>query len=403
MFKVAWRMMWSRKWVTIATLIAMILPTSLAVVLLVVRHQTEGALKRDAGQFDLVVGAKGGAMQLVLSSVYHLGMPTGNITYENYLKVKNNKKVKAAVPIGLGDNYEGYRIVGTELNLFDLERVSGEKIVSLSAGKPFVKGTFDAVIGAQVAQQSGLSIGDEFAGTHGLLQVTGAEVHDEFAYNVVGILEPTGNAHDRAIYVPIEAVWKVHHAEESVHQVFKTSQPVTKEVTSVLVQLHSAGSRLWILDEFKKQPNLMVAIPINEILTLSQVYFSPFQRMLLIITAGVVIISCLVILLALFQAIERRLPDLMILRSLGATRGELVQTLFMEVGILVGIGVLGGWLAGHIAVQALAGSVYLKAGLILNAWEVVPYEFFVIGGIAGVLLLCGLLPIFSLYRKSAVR
>ncbi len=402
LFKISWRMLWSRKWITFATLFALILPTALAVILVVVRYQTEGALKKDAGQIDLVVGAKGGAMQLVLSSLYHLGMPTGNILYENYETLKEDQRVKAAVPIGLGDNYDGYRIVGTESALFDLKDHAGTQMLNFREGEAFTADTFEAVIGAQVADLSGLGLGATFHGTHGLLRVPGAELHTDFTYRVVGVLEPTGSAKDRAIFVPISAVWKVHHAEESVHQVFKGAQPIVKEVTAVLVQLESAGLRLWMLDELKKKPNLMAAVPINEVLAMSQIYLAPFQKMLFLITIGVVIVSCLVILLALYQAIERREKSLLTLRSLGAKRSEISLILFYELAFLICSGVILGGVIGHLVVQVLSGIIYQKTGLILHAWSLAPGELPILGGIAGILFLIGLFPIFSIYRKTVV-
>ena len=402
LFRIAWRLMWERKGVTLATIFALILPTALAIILLVVRHQTEGALRKDAGNFDLVVGAKGGSMQLVLSSLYHLGMPTGNILYDDFKKLSTDKRVKTAIPIGLGDNFEGYRIVGTSPDLFGVKKLSGEFIAPLSLGKSFQKDTFEAVIGAQAAKQSGLKVGDTFNGTHGLIQVPGAEVHTDFTYNVVGILEPVGSAVDRAIYVPISAVWKVHHAEESVHQVFRKSQPITQEVTAVLVQLHSAGLRLWMVDELRKEPNLMPAVPINEILSLSEIYLSPFQKLLLMVTGGVIIVSCIVILLSLYQAIERREKSLLTLRSLGAKRSELLRMLFYEIITLVMFGIAGGWLLGHGVVAALSSLIYQRTGLLFEAWKVVPGELTTLGGITALLLLIGLLPMILLYRKSAV-
>jgi len=399
-FSIAWRFLWSRRAVTIATLLAIALPTALSVILLVVRHQTEGALKKGAGDFDLVVGAKGGAMQLVLSSLYHLGMPSGNISYAEYEAIRNDKRVKAAIPIGLGDNYEGYRIVGTEPHLLDLRRNDDTPIVSLASGVNIRKDTYDAVIGAQVASKTGLQIGDTFHGTHGLITIAGAEVHTDFTYKVVGLLKPEGNAHDRAIYVPIEAVWKVHHAEESIHQVFKKSLPLKKEVTSVLVQLESAGLRLWILDELKKRPQVMAAVPINEILTLSRVYLSPFQKLLFFVTIGVIVVSSIVIILAMYQALERRQTSFMTLRSLGASRAEIFRILSVEVCTLIGIGVLSGALLGHLSVQSLAHTIYERTGLILSPWSLPPGELNVLGTITIALLTAGFIPMLALYRKQ---
>ena len=402
LFSMAWRFLWSKRAITLATLVALALPTTLAVLLLVVRHQSEGALKKGAGDLDLIIGAKGGAMQLVLSSLYHLGMPSGNILYSDYEELLKDKRVKAAVPIGLGDNYEGYRIVGTEPHLFDLQDYADTPLMQFREGEAFQKGTYQAVIGAQVAAETGLSMGDPFHGTHGLITVPGAEVHTDFTYHVVGILEPTGQAHDRAIYIPISAVWKVHHAEESIHHVFRQSTPIKQEVTSILVQLESAGLRLWMLDELKKKPNLMVAVPINEILSLSRIYLAPFQKLLLLVTIGVIIVSSIVIVLALYQAVERRERTLLTLRSLGATRVEIMRLLFYEVALLILTGVSLGALTGHLAVQGLSPYIYQKTGLIITAWHLAPGELLTLSSITLVLFLVGLFPTLSLYRKSVV-
>ncbi len=399
----SWRLMWSRPWITVATLLALALPTALSVILLVVRHQSEGALRKDAGHFDLIVGAKGGSMQLVLSSLYHLGLPSGNIPYADYTALRNDPRITAAIPIALGDNYEGYRIVGTETSLFGLTSPTGGSMFTLAQGRFFQQEqTFDAVIGAQVASQLGLTIGSTFHGTHGLISLPGSEVHRNYTYTVVGILQPSGGAHDRAIYVPLEAVWRVHHVEESVHQVFRNTRPMQREVTSVLLQLESAGLRLWMADELKKRPNLMVAVPINEILALSRIYLAPFQKLLFLITIGVVIVSALVILLAMWQAIERREQSYLTLRSLGASRGELLRLLSYEVGLLLGIGVLSGAVLGHLCVQALTGVIYQRTGLMIQAWALAPGEVPTLLSITGVLLLAGILPMISLYRQRPV-
>ena len=402
LFQLTWKFMWSKPGATLATIFSLILPTALAIILLLVRYETEGALRKGAGHFDLIVGAKGGSMQLVLSSLYNLGLPAGNILYEDYLEIAADKRVVSAVPIALGDNYAGYRIVGTESKLFNLLDRKESPIFNLSEGKSFQKGTFEAVIGAQVSRKTGLKVGDTFHGTHGLMQITGAEVHTDFTYQVTGILSPTGNSYDRAIYVPLSAVWKVHHSEESIHQVFKSKAPMVKEVTAVLVQLESAGLRLWMVDEFKKKPNLMPAVPINEILSLSEIYLAPFQKLLLLVTCGVIIVSCIVILLSLYQSIERRRPELLVLRSLGAKRKELAVMLFYEVFTLVLLGVLGGCFLGHLVVNILSKAIYAKTGLILEAWSIVPGEVGTITGISILLIALGLFPVISLYRKSAL-
>ncbi len=195
-----------------STLLSIILFTiGVTVISLVFKSQwyLENNYKKNLAGIDLVVGAKGSPLQLILSSVLHADVPTGNIPLEEVHQIEKNPLVKNAIPIALGDNYKGFRIVGTETDYIDL--YGGQ----MENGKMFVK-PLDAVIGANVAKETGLLVTDQFAGVHGFMHE--GHHHDEFKYNVTGILKPTGTVIDNLVLTPVSSVWMVHSHEHHHHE-----------------------------------------------------------------------------------------------------------------------------------------------------------------------------------------
>ncbi len=168
----------------------------------------ENNYKKNLAGIDLVVGAKGSPLQLILSSVLHADVPTGNIPIEEANKIERSPLVKKTIPIALGDNYKGFRIVGTKTDYIDLYNAK------LLEGKMFVK-PLDAVLGANVAKETGLLVTDRFVGVHGFMHE--GHSHDEFKYNVTGILEPTGTIIDNLVLTPVSSVWMVHSHEHHHH------------------------------------------------------------------------------------------------------------------------------------------------------------------------------------------
>ncbi|MEC9123483.1 MAG: ABC transporter permease, partial [Verrucomicrobiota bacterium] len=240
------------------------LGVALVCAVLSLRHESERALSREAGLYDLVAGGKGSPLQLVLASVYHLDSPTGNVPYADYERLRRDSRVLWAAPVGLGDNYSGYRIVGTEAQFFDLPERNGNPFFRFREGKVF-EDRFEVVLGSQVASSSGLGIGDSFFGTHGLVEVPGAEVHRDFPYRVSGILAPTGTAQDRAIFGTLESVWEIHETEDRLHSAIQGTALLEgrkeREATAILVRLKTPGLRLWMADEIRQETDGIAAIP----------------------------------------------------------------------------------------------------------------------------------------------
>ena len=401
----AWRYLRFRWLVSLLTVIGIGLGVALVCAVLALRHESERALSRDAGLYDLVVGGKGSPLQLVLSSVYHLDSPTGNLPYSDFERLRRDSRVLWVAPVGLGDNFSGYRIVGTESQFFDLPDRNGKAFFTFAKGKVF-ENRFDVVLGSQVAASTGLGLGDTFFGTHGLVEVPGAEVHRDFPYRVSGILAPTATAQDRAIFGTLESVWEIHETEDRLHSAIQGSALLEghreREASAILIRLKTPGLRLWMGDEIRKETDGIAAIPINEILRFQQGIIGPVQQALLFVAAAVVVVSCLTVLVTLHQAAERRRRDIAILRSLGALRREVASLVFAEGLLLTGGGILLGLLLGHGGLALSVGPFRDATGLILDPWRIPQAELVAVG----IMGLCGSLasffPSLSCYRRTPI-
>ena len=198
------------------------------ITLLHVSQQIEQRFTRDLQGIDLVVGAKGSPIQLILSSVFHLDIPSGNIALEDAKKLEKNPLIKSAIPLALGDNVSGFRIVGTTTDYLN------------HYGAPFAQGALyhnpmEAVLGSQVAQKMGLNTGDIFVGAHGL--VNSDDLHTDFPYTVVGILQPTGTVLVRLVLTPVESVWHIHeHPDpDDADEIEAAKQHPGKQITALLI------------------------------------------------------------------------------------------------------------------------------------------------------------------------
>ncbi len=415
--RIAWRYLWSRPLITIAAVTGIALGVALICAVLTLRRETEASLKREAGLFDMVVGAKGSPLQLVLSTVYHLDVPTGNIPVARYKALKADPRVAAAYAIGLGDNYKNFRIVGVESDYFGMKDPNrGTPVLELAQGELF-KDAFDVVLGSSVAAQTDLKLGATFAGTHGLVSVAGSAVHDDFPYRVVGILKPSGTAQDRAIFAPMESIWRVHEKEESVHDAIKglstaensggnstkgDGRGARDQVTAVLLQLKARGMRLWLADEVRNGTESMPAIPVNEVLRLYDNVLTPMQQALLAVAALVVVVSVLTVMTTLYQAAERRRKDIAIIRTLGGRPREIFTLSVAEAMLLSLTGIVIGALLGHGGLVLASHFLQESSGITVGAWSMDGVEILLLS----VVFLCGsiagLVPAVVSYRRSPV-
>jgi putative ABC transport system permease protein len=339
----------------LATLLVVVLAAlgvAIAVLTLILSNELESRMRRDAEGVDLVVGAKGSPLQLVLAGVYHVDVAPGNIPYAALDRLRANRSVGEAIPLALGDSVAGFRIVGTESAL---ARHYGAK---LAAGAMFEE-PMQAVLGSGVAKAAGLAVGATFAGTHGL--AAGGAAHDDDWYTVVGILAPTGRVVDRLVLTPVESVWDVHASHQGTAH-------ADRELTMILVRFATPLAAATLAREINAQSALVAASPALETARM----FTVFGVGLDVVRAfaGVLVgASILLLFVALAQALEERRYDLAILRALGARRSDLVFVLMAESVALALAGAVLGVAIAHVAAASIGAWLPAAAPLASAAWR----------------------------------
>lgn len=308
--------------------------------LLLITHQLEQRLAQEAQGIDLVVGAKGSPLQIILAGVYHVDVPSGNIPLAEVNKLRVHPLIKQVIPLALGDSYRGYRIVGTEHAY--VENYQGQ----LAQGRLWQK-PLEAVIGSAVARRLGLAVGATFSGAHGIAE-TGAE-HTDNPYTVVGVLQASNTILDRLVLTSVESVWLAHDEADAEEK--KSEQE--REVTVALLQYRSPLAAASLPRLINSQTVLQAASPAQETARLMAVFGLGVEIIrgfaaLLIVAAG------LSIFVALYQALQERKYDIAIMRSLGASRGKVFGLLLFEGVLLAAAGAVLGLALGHVLTESLA-------------------------------------------------
>jgi putative ABC transport system permease protein len=391
--KLAFTYLRTRSLVSALTILSVALGLGLAIMVLVLLRQTTDTLQNESGNWDLVVGAKGSPLQVVLNGLYYLDAPTGNIDVAIWHKLQQDPAVEEVVPLTMGDNYLGWPIIGTEQAFFSGRSAAGGGPL-LASGRQFAK-PFEIVAGAEVARRQQLHLGQELVGAHGWTKSD--DLHPQFPYTLVGILAPTGASLDRALYTDYHSTWIVHSHPDEDEKPAPGHDP-TKEVTSLLLKLHQPGYRFQLQQEINTHEIALAASPAEEINKLSATLLAPLQGVLLLVAYLVIIVSALSILISLYLTIFQRRRDLAIFRSLGATRADVFRLITLEAALLSGLGVVAGWLLGHGALAALYPVIITRFGLSISPWQVLPVELAI--GVSVWLLgvLAGLLPAVVAYR-----
>jgi len=358
--------------------------TGILTLLLLVSTQAGEKLKGNANGIDLVVGAKGSPLQLILSSIYFIDFPTGNISLTDAQNLARNPMVKRAVPLALGDNYAGFRIVGTDTSYVNLYRLK------LSKGR-FWKNDFEVVIGSEVARIKKLKIGDRINGSHGLS--SDEDVHEENQNTITGILKPTGNTTDNLVLTSIESIWKMHGIEEDHEEPKHQSK---KEITSLLIQYRSRMSIVLFPLMVNKSTSMQAASPAKEsarLFSLIGVGVETAKWFAII----VMLISAISIFVTLYNSLKEQMYDLAIMRVMGASQLKIFMIIILEGIILTVIGSVVGIFSGHVCLHMI-GYFQDSPQARLNGFYFMPEELYLAAGGFFIGILAAILPAFQAYR-----
>ncbi len=381
--RLAWAYLAARPLLSALHVLLLALGVATLVFLALFLSQTEDRLARDARGIDLVVGAKGSPLQLILSSIYHADVPTGNIPQKDAEALSGNRMIALAVPLALGDSFRGHRIVGTDESFFRLYDAR------LARGAAFGH-EMEAVLGSEVARRTGLDVGAKLVGSHGLAAASATD-HGEHPYEVVGVLAPTGTAVDRLVLTSLESVWHVHEGHGSPGG--------EREITALLIRFATPLAAAMLPRQINATTALQAASPAYEsarLLSLVGAGTEALRAFAMILMAS----AALSVFIALTSALEERRYDLALLRVLGARPAKLFALVAAEGVTLVAAGTILGFVLGHGAVE-MAGQVLAQS----NPWPVTGFAWTAAeaGIIAGVLVAGAatcLVPAILAYRRD---
>ncbi len=386
----AWRFLWSRPLSAGLNLLLLSLGLASLSFVLLASHQIDKAFERDLAGIDVVVGAKGSPMQLILSGVFHIDAPTGNVPLAAVKQLEQHPQVAQLIPISLGDSYRGFRIVGS----------TPDYLAHYNAA--FAQGgvwaaPMQAVIGAQVAAQTGLKVGDRFAGSHGL--AGGGDSHGQTPYVVSGVLAPGGSVLDRLVLTALDSVWQVHEDHGALDADDRKVMEDEREVTLALIRYRTQLAAVTFPRFVNTTTEMQAAAPALEITRLLKLI--GIGTDVLRALAGVLLLTAgLSVFIALWSAVRERRADLALLRLLGAPPRKVAALLLCEALWLALLATLIGVLAGQELMAALAWFLQLDKSVLISglAW---PAELWSVPALAlGVALLSALLPAWEAYRAN---
>ena len=409
---------WRRPLSTLLVIVLLAVGVATIALTLILSRELDDRLTRDAAGIDLVVGAKGSPLQLVLAGVYHVDVPPGNIPVSAIAQLRANPQIAEVIPLALGDSLRGFRIVGTEPSFANL--YGG----TLREGRLWEQPQ-EAVLGSAVARATGLAVGDAFAGSHGLAE--GGGEHADAPYRVTGVLAPTGTVLDRLVLTAIASVWAVHdvhradvardaqegggaHAGEAPHKDAhapgarheaehhpgerrdgehragdraphvadgKDGAPPAREITLALVRYRSPLAAASLPRAINHDTAWVAASPAYETARLLTVFGAGVDLVrgfaLLLMAA-----SGLMLFVALAQAFEDRRYDLAVLRALGASRWQVAGVLLIESMVLAAVGAALGIALAHGAALGVGAVLPEAAPLAAAAREWAPAEWVVV-------------------------
>lgn len=451
LFVIAFRNLQQRGLASFLTMLSMALGVAMVVIVLSVSWLVTESFDRNSNVgYNLIVGSKGGSLQLTLNSVFYLSRPIEVIPYEEYLELIPGKEGRQkeiqriggrvaepereglfsaytsgkgfAIPICLGDYFGPFRVVGTTPDFFNKLKHGpmGDKEYKFREGRNLddcseENGFFEAVLGSQVARTMNRKVGDFLQTTHGDPE---GEGHGE-KFKIVGILEPTGTPNDRAAFINIEGFYLMdNHARVApdlanpddqkveVASVSADDQPKRlplhqRDLTAVLVKTGEPMFAVNLMWTINKRLNTQAVSPLSEIAGLLQIFVTPIRNVLLTLTVLVCLVSAVAILVSIYNSMNERRRDIAVMRALGARRGVILFVVLIESVMIAAVGGILGWLCGHLVGMACSGFVEEQTGLQVGLLNTISWqEIILIPGLILLGVLAGIIPALSAYRTD---
>ncbi|MTI21727.1 ABC transporter permease [Fulvivirga sp. RKSG066] len=395
-FKLSYRNTISRPLSTSLSLILFTLGVGMISLLLQINRHIQTQMENNIKDIDMVVGAKGSPLQLILSAVYHIDDPTGNISFDEARQLKKNRLVESGIPLSYGDSYKGYRIVGSEHdypNMYD---------ATLNRGRLW-QSPFEVTIGATVAKTLNITIGDKFSGSHGL--IAGGETHDDHPYKVVGTFNTTNSVVDQLILTASESVWYAHHQESSDDASHKDEHGTQEnhkkntehDITAMLIKFKSPMGMIQLPRMVNENTNMQAALPAYEIgrlFNLMGVGIDTLSAIAIVIMA----VSGLSVFISLYSALKDREYEMAFMRAYGSTRWQLVWLVLQEGLLLTLSGFLLGIIFCRVGLWMVSELLETNYHYTFSGWVWLQEEWWLLGTALTIGLLSSLLPAIRVFH-----
>jgi putative ABC transport system permease protein len=351
---------------------------------------------------DMVVGAKGSPLQLILSSVYHIDSPTGNISLEEAEKISKNRMVGSSIKLLYGDNFKGYRIVGAEKKFIELYNGKIKKGKNLSK-------SFEVLVGSKVYSKLKIDIGDDLISSHGLRET--GESHDDQSFKVVGLLEPSNSVIDQLIITLPQSVWDVHgnhdheeehehdHEEEHEHDHNEEHQHDDREITAMLIKFKSPMNIIQFPRQINETTNLQAAVPSYEISRLFKLFGFGIET-LSYLAYLIIIVSGFSLFINLFNSMRERKYEMALIRTLGASRLQLSTMIIFESIILTISGFILGLLFSRFGVMFVSSLMEESINYNLSSFKILNEEYWLLLLSVIIGLMASLIPAVQVYKMN---
>ena len=401
-FILVWSYLKARPLNTAINIILLSLGIAVITILLLFKNQLEQKISENSQGIDLVIGAKGSPLQLILCNIFHVDFPTGNIKLKEAERIAKNRLIKTAIPLALGDSYRSYRIIGTNIQYTELYKAE-------IAEGAWWKENLEVTIGANVAAFTNLHLNDTFVSAHGLSE---GHAHDEHQYVVKGIMKKTNTVLDNLIVTNVESIWEMHEPEEavsSVHQDTKIRRSALvpsvaandslKEITSVLIKYRSPLAAVQLPRLVNAESSLQGASHAFETARLFSI-LGVGDDIIMAFAYVLILISALSIFIALYNSLKERRYDMAVMRSMGASRAKILMSILTEGGLLTFLGCIIGLLMGHGVLLILSEVVEQTQKAGITGIIFYPEEWIILVGSLLLGLLCALIPAVQAYRTD---
>jgi putative ABC transport system permease protein len=391
---------------TAITVLSVALASGLVIAVFAIKTQTYDAFTGGPIGFDAVLGARGSQLQLVLNTIFHLETSPGNIPWSMYKAIQADPAVELAVPYAVGDNYQGFRIVGTTADIFTkFEYQRGRKFTPQAGGRIFDESKHEAVVGSYAAQKTGLTLGVHFSPYHGLVYDQSMQHKED--YVVTAVLEPTNSPSDRVIWIPIEGIYRMSgHVLRGTGQLYRAKEGEAipeehREVSAVMLKLRDPQGGFFLDQTINRQGKVAtLAWPIGRVMAELFDKLGWMNSVLTLVAYLVVVIAAGSILASLYNTMNERRREFAILRALGARRGTVFFVIVLEAMTITSLGAIGGYLVYSAILTGTMVVIKAQTGVVLDAFRFdpilvwTPIAMVVLGAIAGIV------PALKAYRTD---